>query len=362
MRLFALRESRTSHEDPIEVDDADNEAILVDDEPATVEPTSEEPVDRSHEVISIEEEMVRHAIMESMKTSGTDEDGYVHVDADAEGAPPTAAVHGDSDVLDEMGITSGERQTEAGGPSGGNTLGDNIMHSLGGGFTSGGMGYAGGFPPFFRVPQGPHDPQYAELPNDVDREEAAMLEAAMLGVPYQGNYADRVYRAAAPPSPNSHARQSLRSEQDAAYEESLAMDQQREEENKRIAEEAERRLALEREEQERVEAERARMEAEKHRLLEEKACVLPDEPPKGSEGAMECVVRLPNGQRCTRLFLQDHPAKHLFDFVDLQQVVDPHTYRLVAQYPRRVLEADTSHTFFEAGFTGAHEVFFIESL
>lgn len=341
------------------MDDAENEAIVVDDEPAT---TPTEPPDRSHEVISIEEEMVRHAIMESMKTAGTDEDGYVHVDAEMEGAMPTTGIQGDSDVLGEMGILSSERQAEEGGPATGNGLEESFARGRSSGFLPDSMGLAGFPPPFFRIPQETGDSPSAELPTDVDREEAAMLEAAMLGIPYQGNYANRAYRTAAPPSPTSHARRSLRNEQDAAYEESLAMDRQREEENKRKAEEAERQLALQREEQERAEAERARFEAEKQELLERKASVLPEEPTRGSDGAMECVVRLPDGRRCTRLFLQEHPAKHLFDFVDLQGAVDPHTYRLVAQFPRRVLEADTSRTFSEAGFTGAQEVFFIESL
>lgn len=69
-----------------------------------------------------------------------------------------------------------------------------------------------------------------DLPEGINLEEARMLEAAMLGIPYQGRIPD--FSAAPPPaaaaaaalSPGTRERRNLQAEQDAAYEESLALD------------------------------------------------------------------------------------------------------------------------------------------
>eukprot|EP00879_Flechtneria_rotunda_P011830 GHRR01012357.1.p1 GENE.GHRR01012357.1~~GHRR01012357.1.p1 ORF type:complete len:434 (+),score=172.34 GHRR01012357.1:113-1303(+) len=69
-----------------------------------------------------------------------------------------------------------------------------------------------------------------ELPEGINLEEARMLEAAMLGIPYEGSIPDfrrdevATATAAAPLSPETMEQRSLRAEQDAAYEESLALD------------------------------------------------------------------------------------------------------------------------------------------
>jgi hypothetical protein len=68
-----------------------------------------------------------------------------------------------------------------------------------------------------------------DLPEGINLEEARMLEAAMLGIPYQGRMPDFSAEAAAaaagpPLSPGAMEQRSLRAEQDAAYEESLALD------------------------------------------------------------------------------------------------------------------------------------------
>lgn len=65
-----------------------------------------------------------------------------------------------------------------------------------------------------------------DLPDGINLEEARMLEAAMWGVPYQGRMPDFNATAAAAEqlSPGVVERRSLQAEQDAAYEESLALD------------------------------------------------------------------------------------------------------------------------------------------
>jgi hypothetical protein len=74
-----------------------------------------------------------------------------------------------------------------------------------------------------------HDEVPLDLPEGINLEEARMLEAAMLGIPYQGRMPDFSNAAAAaaagpPLSPGAFEQRSLRAEQDAAYEESLALD------------------------------------------------------------------------------------------------------------------------------------------
>lgn len=65
-----------------------------------------------------------------------------------------------------------------------------------------------------------------DLPEGINVEEARMLEAAMLGIPYQGRIPDfsqpRVPAATA--SPETVAQRFLIEEQDQAFEESLAAD------------------------------------------------------------------------------------------------------------------------------------------
>lgn len=65
-----------------------------------------------------------------------------------------------------------------------------------------------------------------DLPAGINLEEARMLEAAMLGIPYAGRIPDfsAAPAAAAPRSPGALEQQSIRQEQDQAYEESLALD------------------------------------------------------------------------------------------------------------------------------------------
>ena len=66
-----------------------------------------------------------------------------------------------------------------------------------------------------------------EMPEGIDTEEARMLEAAMLGVPYEGRIPDFSQRrepAARNLSPAAAERLAYMQEQDMEYEESLAAD------------------------------------------------------------------------------------------------------------------------------------------
>ena len=71
----------------------------------------------------------------------------------------------------------------------------------------------------------PDDLEGVDLPEGINVEEARMLEAAMLGIPYTGRMPTfGEGAAAAPVDPEARAQRALRREQDEAYEESLAAD------------------------------------------------------------------------------------------------------------------------------------------
>lgn len=96
--------------------------------------------------------------------------------------------------------------------------------------------------------------------------------------------------------------QSLRAQQDVAYEESLKAD--REKERKKQLEREEQRK-IEREIQEAQAAEKRRLEL-KERLKQELLHQVPHEPTDGEIDAINIVFKLPNGLRVTRRFLKSH--------------------------------------------------------
>ncbi len=101
-------------------------------------------------------------------------------------------------------------------------------------------------------------------------------------------------------------------------------------------------------------------------LLQEKAESLPPEPPAGGpESAVACAVRFPDGSRLQRRFLCTASLVSLFDWVDSVGAVgyDPHQYKLISQFPRRVLDPrDLARTFEAAGLSSNQEVFLLEAL
>ncbi len=71
--------------------------------------------------------------------------------------------------------------------------------------------------------------------------------------------------------------------------------------------------------------------------------------------------------RCSRRFRVEDSVTCVFDYVDVQQkntqgVPPPGGYRLVAQYPRRVLEDTDLRSLRDAGLDGKNEVLMLEPL
>jgi len=145
-------------------------------------------------------------------------------------------------------------------------------------------------------------------------------------------------------------------DQNAEFEESLAMDRAREvseqeaieqsrEEEQRLREE-EAQLLKEEAEAQSVEDER---KAAALRAFEEKRARLPEEPMAGEKGRVALLFRLPSGQRRQRAFRASDFVSSLYDFAETE---DPEmaesTYCLVTQVPRRVYK-DREQTLEAAG-------------
>lgn len=231
-----------------------------------------------------------------------------------------------------------------------------------------------------------------DLPEGINLEEARMLEAAMLGIPYQGrmpDFSNAAAAAAGPPlSPGAMEQRSLRAEQDAAYEESLALDRAKQESIAAAQEAAEAQELAEQEAAAaaaQAEADAARALAE---LLQSKRQRLESspEPAAGEAGSFTVVVRLPDGSRKGRRFRGSDQLQAVFDFVDVQCSgadaaaaaaaggsggaagsdggcggVRPGAYRLVTQFPRKVYVEGSSQSLADAGIT-SDSALFIEQL
>lgn len=96
--------------------------------------------------------------------------------------------------------------------------------------------------------------------------------------------------------------QSLRAQQDVAYEESLKADREKERKKQKEREEQQK---IEKEIQEAQATETRRMEL-KERLKQELVHQVPREPSDGELDAINIVFKLPNGLRITRRFLKSH--------------------------------------------------------
>lgn len=210
--------------------------------------------------------------------------------------------------------------------------------------------------------------EHIDLPDDVDLEEQRMLLAAMTGEEYHGRvpaefthdarYIQRVL------SPGAVARQQLRQEQDAAYNESLLLDKIKEEALERARAEAEAAALAKAEEEERMHREERKVKRALLKSLSEKEAALPEEPQAGADDSVVLVVRLPRGGRCSRRFNTADKLQSVFDFVDVSNKesgeVIPGSYNLVSQFPRRVFEEGGEKSLADAGLVSKQEALFIE--
>lgn len=155
----------------------------------------------------------------------------------------------------------------------------------------------------------------------------------------------------------------IRQEQDAAFQETLRMDQERER-LKREAEEAKRRE--EEEERARQQAEVERKETIRRQKIE-LASEIPEEPNQDDQEAVRIVIKLPEGQRLERRFYKHQSLKYLYYYVFCHPD-SPDEFDITTNFPRKVLNCKPSEehgddppTFEEAGL-GKSTMLFVTDL
>ncbi|CAB0016694.1 unnamed protein product [Nesidiocoris tenuis] len=127
---------------------------------------------------------------------------------------------------------------------------------------------------------------------------------------YQGSYGQALNDAKQELRISRSLTQRIRREQDAAYLESLRVDQEKE---RRKNEEQEKKMQALREQEEREQAERDRKESIKRAKIE-MASDIPDEPESSHPDALSIVFKLPSGERIERRFLKTHKLKQIAKF------------------------------------------------
>lgn len=153
--------------------------------------------------------------------------------------------------------------------------------------------------------------------------------------------------------------QTLRRQQDEAYEESLRADQEKE---------RQRCLELEKLETERKkqklleEAERERKEELKRQKME-LLNLIPSEPPARDPETVSILFKMPNGDRLERRFKHSNTLRDVFNFLFCHPA-SPDSFEITTNFPKRVLEWEGEHgrqTLFELGLK-KKEVLFVYDL
>jgi len=133
----------------------------------------------------------------------------------------------------------------------------------------------------------------------------------------------------------------IRQEQDEAFLRSLAEDQEKE---RKIQEEEDRQREEERKQQKQQELKEKKRKSISSRL--------PLEPDLGEKDITQIVIRLPDGSRLQRRFLQSNNVQTIFDYINSSQptLLDI-DYDLVMNFPRKVFNQEGSNdiTLKEAG-------------
>lgn len=155
--------------------------------------------------------------------------------------------------------------------------------------------------------------------------------------------------------------QTLRAQQDEAYQESLRADQEKE----RLRE-MQRQAVLDEERKHREELEEE--ERRKQAIEEEKLASVgkvPEEPNSTHPEAVHIVFKLPCGSRLERRFLRSHSLEAIFYFIFCHPKA-PDTFEITTNFPKTVLDCRRKHstddikTLREAGLTNGEVLFVID--
>lgn len=152
--------------------------------------------------------------------------------------------------------------------------------------------------------------------------------------------------------------QTLRQQQDEAYEESLRADQEKER-RRRELQEQKNREEMERRERE-IAEQRRKEEIQRQKI--ELATQIPEEPTTDGPDILRLMIKLPVGTRLERRFNKNDSLKHLYYFVFCHEE-SPDSFQIVTNFPRRVLPCEPTPscpeppTFAEAGLSNSEMVF-----
>ena len=138
--------------------------------------------------------------------------------------------------------------------------------------------------------------------------------------------------------------QSIRAEQDAAFQETLRQDQEKER-RKREEEEAKRRQE---EEEQRIVREEQERRDRIRRLKVDLADRVPEEPSQDHPDTLRILIKLPGGQRLERRFLRTQPVRDLYFFVFCHPE-SPDEFDIATNFPKRVLKFKPSEICFGGG-------------
>jgi FAS-associated factor 2 len=147
----------------------------------------------------------------------------------------------------------------------------------------------------------------------------------------------------------------LRAEQDEAFQQSLAQDQEKE-----------RKLREERERLEEEEQKKRQIEEEKNHQLQNRekrrkslAATLPPEPHQNDKNSTQLVIRLLDGSRLQRRFGNGDLVQTVFNYVDAHGNLDCDEYELVTNFPRKIFSPENNGKFTleEAGLTPQASLF-----
>ncbi|XP_064489136.1 FAS-associated factor 2-like [Ornithodoros turicata] len=156
--------------------------------------------------------------------------------------------------------------------------------------------------------------------------------------------------------------QTLRQQQDEAYQESLRADQEKE---RRRLEEMHRREEEARRQEETQLAEQRRKE-ELQRMKLELIDQIPEEPPDSDPLSIHLVIKLPTGMRLERRFHRTQSLKYLYFYVFCHTDA-PDSFEIITNFPRRTLPCEPTQdcpeppTFAELGL-GKTETLFVHDL
>jgi len=139
----------------------------------------------------------------------------------------------------------------------------------------------------------------------------------------------------------------IRQEQDEAFLQSLAADQEKE---RKIKEEEERKREEERKQH--------RIQELKEKKLKNIQSKVPPEPEVSEKDVTQLVIRVTDGSRLQRRFYDSDSLQSVFDYVNAQHpVLLDQDYFLVTNFPRRSFSPDSSLTLAVAGLSPQASLF-----